>query len=152
MKGHWPENQVGVNCSLSLAMLTLRSYNYTLLCKTKFSAQRSVCCSSHAICKPVILVHMHVHAVILVLCALASRYYLMHMHVHAGTTCVSLTPPTPTPLSTRKRKSTGCLWTCTWVEQSMRCCTCCTRASGTRCVLQSEYDRCARSNDVNWWI
>ena len=50
----------------------------------------------------------------------------------AGTTCGTSTPGTAARWWTRKQRSTGCRWTCTWAAPSTPCCTCCMPASGTR--------------------
>jgi len=41
----------------------------------------------------------------------------------------------------RRRSARGCRRTCTSAGQSTRCCTCCTRASGTRCSTTSDTSR-----------
>jgi hypothetical protein len=57
----------------------------------------------------------------------------------AGTTCGLLIRKTRVLRWMRRRKNTGCRWTSMWAGPNMRCCICCTRASGTRCCSTAEW-------------
>jgi leucyl-tRNA synthetase len=61
----------------------------------------------------------------------------MPQWAQAGTTCASAIRTTTGPRGRRPPSATGCPSISTWAAPSTRCCTCSTRASGTRCSTTS---------------